>query len=101
MFSNKSVWLVRREGGYSKMKERMIAFGLLCGKADVYDNMGQDLLDGYRSLLSPHDLRMCEDFAHYKHDWAAKRRLLTNGNLRRTSPLATVLYKFCILINRV
>ena len=74
---------------------------LFSGGKSVYYNMGQDLLDGYRSLLSPHDFRMCEDFARYKHSFSAKRRLLMNGNLRRTSFMATVLYKFCILINRV
>ena len=74
---------------------------LFHGKSNVYDNIGQDLLDGYRSFLLPHDVQMCEDFAQYKHKFAAKRRLLMNGNLRRTSFLATVLYKFCILINRV
>ncbi len=74
---------------------------LLHGEAEVYDNIGQDLLDGYRQRLLLHDLKMCEDFACYKHDFAAKWRLLTNRKLRRPSALATVLYKFCILINRV
>ena len=74
---------------------------LFYGKSSVYDNIGQDLLDGYRRILPSHDFRMCEDFARYKHSFSAKRRLLMNGNLRRTSFMATVLYKFCILINRV
>ncbi len=67
----------------------------------MYDNIGQDLLDGYRQRLLLHDLKMCEDFACHKHDFAAKWRFLTNRKLRRPSALSTVLYKFCILINRV
>lgn len=74
---------------------------LLCGKADVYDNMGQDLLNGYCQILSNHDRRICEDFICYKRNIGAKWRLLMNKNLRRPSLFATVLYKFCILINRV
>lgn len=74
---------------------------LLHGENTVYDNMGHDLLNGFRQYLAPHDLQMCEDFISYKNHFSAKWRLLTNGKLRRPSLLATFLYKFCILINRV
>ncbi len=74
---------------------------LFWGGKSVYYNMGQDLLTGYRSFLSLHDVQMCEDLANYKMHFSAKWRLLTNRKLRRPSALATVLYKFCILINRV
>lgn len=74
---------------------------LLHGNENVYDNMGADLLAAYRHKLSDHDVRLCEDFVKYKTHFSSKWRLLTNSKLRRPSALATVLYKFCILINRV
>ena len=74
---------------------------LLRGKESVYDNIGADMLKGYRHILSKHDTCMCEDLSNYKTHFSAKWRLLTNSKLRRPSALATVLYKFCILINRV
>ncbi len=74
---------------------------LLHGNESVYDNLGKDLLEGYRRLLAAHDAQICEDFDTYKTNLPAKWRLLTNMKLRRPSALATILYKFCLLINRV
>lgn len=74
---------------------------MLRGDKHVYDNMGKDLLEGYRELLAPHDIEICNDYINYKHSVRAKLRLLFNFNLRRPSLMGTLFYKLNLFLNRI
>ncbi len=102
----RKIYYIRHEDNVSitgsLVRARLLRLkSLLSGDKNVYDNIASDVLNGYRQFLSEHDVCMCEDLVNYKNSFSAKLRLLTNNKLRRSSLLATFLYKFCILTNRV
>lgn len=72
----------------------------LHGDRQLYYNMGDDLLRGYKESLNNHDKVMCIDLINYKHSIKKKIKLLFNYHLRRRSIRGSLFFKFSILLNR-
>lgn len=71
----------------------------LSGKS-TYINPAEELLAGYRSRLSPEDVRFLEELIDYKQSLSDRMKLVFDGGFRRESGAATSFLKLNILLGR-